>query len=631
REPDVVEGLDFEIDRGEKMALVGESGAGKSLTALSIIGLLPHGCTVRRGTIAFDGVTLNELPERVRNRYRGGRIGMIFQEPMSALHPGLRVGDQVAECIEVHNPWLTRRQVRQRVLSLLTAVGIPDPERRAQEHPHTWSGGMRQRAITAIAIANEPDLLIADEPTTALDVTVQAQILALLTQICDTLGTSLLLISHDLGVVSQIADRVAVMYAARLVEEAALDDVFDRPRHPYTRGLLLSRPETAIPGSRLQHIPGRPPTPRSFPSGCRFHPRCGLADDRCRDDTPELDTITDGGRVACFHWESVALPAPTRDRGTKRGTGHTVLEVRDLQVHFGRRRRQTPIRAVDGVSFEIGEAETLALVGESGCGKTTTARAVVRLVDPTAGSVRYRGSDIMHLSEQELGRFRREVQIVFQDPHASLNPRRTVRQIIEAPLQIHGISREGAVDRVLELVGLALDHADVLPHELSGGQRQRVAIARALVLDPSVIILDEPLTALDVSIQAQILNLLQDLRDRLGLAYLLIAHDLGVVRTLADRVAVMYLGRIVESGPVSAVLSAPTHPYTRALLDSIPNRSSPPLHAFGEVPDPGTPPSGCRFNPRCRCAEPRCAEVEPVLVERDGSWSACHYPLTPAR
>jgi peptide/nickel transport system ATP-binding protein len=628
RGPDVVEGVALEIRRGEKLALVGESGAGKSLTALSIIGLLPRGSAVRKGSVFFDGVDLNGLSERARNRYRGDRIGMIFQEPMSALHPGLRVGDQIAESIQVHNPALTRREVRRRTLGLLTAVGIPDPERRAQEHPHTWSGGMRQRAVTAIAISNDPDLLIADEPTTALDVTVQAQILALLSQICEERGTSLLLISHDLGVVSQVADRVAVMYAARLVEEAPLDDAFDRPRHPYTRGLLLSRPEAAPPGTRLHHIPGRPPAPRSFPPGCRFHPRCALADERCAVETPELTAATEGSRVACFHWRAVTPPAAPTANPTRRKVGETLLDVRQLQIHFRRRRPQSPICAVDGVSFEIGAGETLALVGESGCGKTTTARAIMRLIDTTAGSVQFRGVDITRLPESHLTGFRREAQIVFQDPRASLNPRRTVRQIIEASLRIHGLPKAGAVERGLDLVGLDIDHADVLPHELSGGQRQRVAIARALVLDPSLIVLDEPVTALDVSIQAQILNLLQDLRERLGLAYLLIAHDLGVVRTLADRVAVMYLGRIVETGPVGRVLADSTHPYTRLMLDSIPKRSSPPLPAPGEVPDPGAPPPGCRFHPRCSWAGPECSAVEPVLVERDGLWSACHHPLT---
>lgn len=626
--PDVVEGLTFAIQRGEKLALVGESGAGKSITALSIIGLLPRGCAVRAGQIVFDGQDLNVLPERARNRYRGGRIGMVFQEPMSALHPGLRIGDQIAEAVEVHNPSLTGREVHRRVVELLAAVGIPDPDRRAREHPHTWSGGMRQRAVTAIAIANDPELLIADEPTTALDVTVQAQILALLSEVCDERGASLLLISHDLGVVSQIADRVAVMYAARLVEEAPLDEVFDQPRHPYTRGLLLSRPEAAPPGTRLHSIPGRPPAPRAFPAGCRFHPRCPIAGDRCRREVPELVATSDTGRTACFHWEAVAPPTvPVDPTGTRR-VGERLLEVSDLQVHFSQRRGSDPVRAVDGLSFDISEAETLALVGESGCGKSTTARAILRLIDPTHGRVTYRGADITRAQERDLPRFRREVQIVFQDPHASLNPRRTVRQIIETPLQIHGLPRHGAVERVLDLVGLDIDHAEVLPHELSGGQRQRVAIARALVLDPALIVLDEPVTALDVSIQAQIINLLQDLRDRLRLAYLLIAHDLGVVRTLADRVAVMYLGRVVEIGPVGRVLTAPTHPYTRVLLDSIPSRSVSAVAVRGEVPDPASPPSGCRFHPRCAWASPVCSEVEPVLVARDEVRSACHHPLT---
>ena len=627
RGPDVVEGVTLDIRRGEKLALVGESGAGKSLTALAIIGLLPRVATVRKGRVMLDSVDLTGLPERLRNRYRGNRIGMIFQEPMSALHPGLRVGRQIAESIEVHNPSLTRQEVRRRVLALLEAVGIPDPERRAREHPHTWSGGMRQRAVTAIAIANDPDILIADEPTTALDVTVQAQILALLSQVCDRRGTSLLLISHDLGVVAQIADRVAVMYAARLVEQAPIDDVFDRPRHPYTRGLLLSRPEVGIPGTRLQHIPGRPPTPRAFPTGCRFHPRCALADDGCAANAPELGTTDGGGQVACFHSDAVAPPTTLQLSPPRRSVGDNLLEVRNLHVHFPRRRRQSPIRAADGVSFEVATGETMALVGESGCGKTTTARAVMRLVDATSGAVVFRNADITRMPERQLARFRREVQIVFQDPHASLNPRRTVRQIIEAPLRIHGMPRVDAVGRALDLVGLDSDHADVLPHELSGGQRQRVAIARALVVEPSLIVLDEPVTALDVSIQAQILNLLQDLRDRLGLAYLLIAHDLGVVRTVADRVSVMYLGRVVETGPVGRVLDDPTHPYTRRLLDSIPSRSWPPIPAQGEVPDPGSPPSGCRFHPRCGWATRECADVEPTLVERDGLASACHHPL----
>jgi peptide/nickel transport system ATP-binding protein len=619
----VVDGVDLEIRPGETFALLGESGCGKSMTALSLMRLLPPSGRILAGSVMLgDAGDLLDLPEWAMRAVRGGRMAMIFQEPQTSLNPVMSIGRQIAEAVELHDG---RAESAARVVALLRAVGIPDPERRAREYPHQLSGGMKQRVMIAMALAGRPRLLIADEPTTALDVTIQAQVLRLLKGLQQETGMSMLLITHDLGVVSETADRLAVMYAGEIVEEAPCDAFFRAPAHPYSRMLFAALPGATKRGQRLAVIQGLvPPLDRPF-RGCRFAERCDAVLPHCRERAPDW-SISSGGRVRCHLWSGgTAPPAPAVVSPQMRPNPPTpqdeiLLEVRDLCVHFPIQRgllQRTlgQVRAVDGVSLTLRPGRTLALVGESGCGKTTVGKGILQLLRPTAGSVRFAGRELTRLRGAQLRPLRRELQIIFQDPFASMNPRMLVGDIVEEGLVAQGLGggraeRRATVCRLLEQVGVPQDAVDRYPHEFSGGQRQRICIARALAVQPRLIVCDEPTSALDVSVQAQILNLLKDLQASLELSYLFITHNISVVAYLAHEVAVMYLGRIVERGEADEVLEHPLHPYTRALLSAVPVVDGAARRALirldGDLPSPAAPPAGCHFHPRCPEATAEC-------------------------
>jgi peptide/nickel transport system ATP-binding protein len=647
-----VDGVTFDIRRGETVALLGESGCGKSMTALALLRLLPRpGGEIVGGSVELDGDDLLALTENGMRTVRGARIAMIFQEPMTSLNPVMTVGAQIAESLAQHKG-LRGKAARKRVLELLDDVGIPDVERRYDEYPHQLSGGMKQRVMIAIALAGDPDLLIADEPTTALDVTIQAQVLELIKKLQQEHGMAVLLITHDLGVVSDIADRVAVMYAGQLVEQAPRDVFFSRPRHPYSDKLFAALPDSSKREQRLAVIPGTvPPLTQTF-SGCRFADRCARAWDHCQSHVPHWFDTGQGQGVRC-HLADENLFPPSRGTQATETAGETrdvaevsapeaLLDVNELKVHFpiqkGLFKRVVGhVRAVDGVSLSIPRAQTLALVGESGCGKTTVGKGILQLLKPTAGSVRFEALELTRLKGEALRKQRANFQIIFQDPFSSMNPRMSVGDIIEEGMVAQRIGgnaqqRKQRVSELLQQVGLRAEHAYRYPHEFSGGQRQRICIARALAVDPKLIVCDEPTSALDVSVQAQILNLLQDLQRELGLSFLFITHNISVVSYLADRVAVMYLGRIVEEGGVEDVLDSPQHPYTQALLSAVPmvdgNNAREVIRLEGDMPSPSNPPKGCHFHPRCQHAKPECREVYPPVTDlSDGHQVRCHlYP-----
>ena len=647
----VVDGVSLCINRGETFALLGESGCGKSMTALSLMRLLPGAGRIGGGAVRLGDTDLLRLSEAEMRRVRGGRMVMIFQEPQTSLNPVLTVGHQIGEAVRVHEG-RPRPRVEARVLELLDAVGIPDPARRIGEYPHQLSGGMKQRVMIAMALAGEPQILIADEPTTALDVTIQAQVLNLLKDLQASTGMAVLLITHDLGVVAETAGRLAVMYAGQIVETATVAAFFEAPAHPYSRMLLESLPDAERRRGRLAMIPGRvPPLDQAF-TGCRFAPRCPAAMPSCHEQLPVWSGLSADRGVRCHLWPddtgalealvprgsgSAGGPGDQPEAGPGRSDAEAMLEVRDLQVHFPIyrgvfRRVVGQVRAVDGVSLRLDGGRTLALVGESGCGKTTAGKGLLQLVAPTGGSVRYRGLELRGRGHRAMQPFRKDLQIVFQDPFASMNPRMLVGDIVGEGLQALGIERSRSarmrrVGELLELVGLSPDAAERYPHEFSGGQRQRICIARALAVEPRLIVCDEPTSALDVSVQAQILNLLKDLQDRLGIAYLFITHNLSVVAYLAHEVAVMYLGRVVERGPVEQVLGDPRHPYTRALLSAVPvvdeARRRPVIRLEGDLPSPVHPPPGCHFHPRCPEALPACALDYPAEVPLGPERSVC--------
>ncbi|MFP4057617.1 MAG: dipeptide ABC transporter ATP-binding protein [Candidatus Brocadiia bacterium] len=629
-----VDGVSLTIERGETVGLVGESGCGKSLTGLSIMRLVPRPAGyIADGSIRFQGRDVRAMGPRERRDYRGGQVAMVFQEPMSSLNPVLTVRTQLLEAIRRHQD-VTRPEALERAIEALGQVGMPRPRDRLSEYPHQLSGGMQQRVMIAMALACEPALLIADEPTTALDATVEAQILDLLRRLQRQMGTAILFITHDLAVVATMADRVAVMYAGKLVETAPASALFagEGPRHPYTQLLLRCRPSRERRRQPLESIGGRVPRPSEFPPGCRFCTRCPHAFEPCPDREPPLEDIAPGHAVACHLYggeqkrHAVTVPAQTAERSQQaRPTDGPLVEARDVRMHFPIRKGVLKrvvghVKAVDGVDLTIRRGRTAALVGESGCGKTTLGKTLIRLLPATSGTVRFDGTDLTTLREHELRRVRRRAQIVFQDPFSSLNPRMMVREILEEGMRVHGLGgnagqRRGRVDHLLECVGLPPDAATSYPHEFSGGQRQRIGIARVLAVEPDFVVCDEPTSALDVSIQAQILNLLGDLQAEFGLTYLFITHDLGVVEYLADEVAVMYLGRIVERGPTEALFDQPLHPYTQALLSAIPRveerRRAERIRLEGDVPSPSSPPQGCHFHPRCPRAMDVCREAYP--------------------
>ncbi|MFI7130509.1 dipeptide ABC transporter ATP-binding protein [Nonomuraea sp. NPDC050153] len=644
-----VRGVSYDVEPGEVLGIVGESGSGKSVTSAAVMGLLPPGARVT-GSVRLHGKELIGAPERELTAFRGKTISMVFQDPLSALTPVYRVGDQIAEAVRVHQR-VSKETALVKAVELLELVGIPRPGERALAFPHEFSGGMRQRVVIAMAIANDPDVIICDEPTTALDVTIQAQVLEVLKTAQRKTGAAIIMITHDLGVVAGFADRVLVMYAGRPVEIGDVDDIYYGMRMPYTVGLLGSIPRVDR-GARQPLVPieGSPPSPEALPPGCPFAPRCPMKIDACDEGEPPLLDVGAGHRAACIRWQEVRPREPVlvpvepgrRERGER-----TVLEVHGLVKEYPLlkgaifKRRVGTVHAVAGVGFDVRQGETLGLVGESGSGKTTTLTQILELAAPQSGRIVVLGHDTARLSGPERKAIRRDMQIVFQDPLASLDPRMTVHDILAEPLRTHGQRRPGRrIAELLALVGLDASHAARYPQDFSGGQRQRIGIARALALEPRLLVLDEPVSALDVSIQAGVINLLGSLKARLGLSYLFVAHDLAVVRHIADRVAVMYLGRIAEIGQVDTVFDAPAHPYTQALLSAIPlpdpvrERARERILLEGDLPSPANPPTGCRFRTRCPkfrgelTDEERrlCVDVEPeVRPLGEDQGAACHY------
>jgi len=652
-----VDGVSFAVRRGRTLGIVGESGCGKSVTALSIMRLLPKPAgRIAGGRILFDGLDLARLTADRMRTLRGNRLSMIFQEPMTALNPVQRIEKQLQEAVNRHQPRLAAAKPSAGVIEILKQVGLPAPEQRLKEYPHQLSGGMRQRVMIGMALACRPEILIADEPTTALDVTIQAQILALMKERQRETGMAIVFITHDLGVIAEMCDDVVVMYAGQVVERASVLELFANPVHPYTIGLLESIPRLeAAPKCKLAVIEGMVPDLQDLPQGCRFQNRCRYAEPRCQTAMPAEETVGNGHRVRCFRWREIPMltkpgPLPSLNgesepipdqRSIEPEKPEPLLQVENLKLHFPLlggilRRRIGWVYALAGVSLTVARGETVGLVGESGCGKTTWGRTLMRLYDPSAGQIHFRGRDITRLTQREIRPLRREMQMMFQDPFESLNSRHTVGEILEEPFIIHRLGtpaeRQRQVQILLEKVGLSATATRRYPHEFSGGQRQRIGIARAIALNPRLIVCDEPVSALDVSIQSQILNLLLALQVEMGLTYLFIAHDLAVVRHVSDRIAVMYLGRIVELTTAAEVYARPLHPYTQALISAVPvpdprvTRSK--IILSGEVPSPIQPPAGCHFHPRCPVARDLCRVRVPSLTPFDGDAAhlvACHF------
>lgn len=630
-----VRGLSYDVYPGEILAIVGESGSGKSVSSLAVMRLLADNAKVTADRMAFDGVDLLGLSRTDMRALRGKSIGMIFQDPMMALNPVMTVGEQLTEPLRIHLG-LTPAAARERALELLGLVGIPDASTRIDQYPHQFSGGMRQRVMIAIGLSCNPKLLIADEPTTALDVTIQAQILDLMQDLCHRLQIALVIITHNLGVVARYADRVLVMYGGRVMEQGPCRPLFQSPRHLYTAGLLASVPTLEGPlGRRLAGIEGTPPSPTDLPPGCPFAPRCMHAQPACAQACEARPTDV-GTESACVRADDVAagrirwttglaeLPAlapAVRD-------GDVLVEVTGLQKIFALKKglfgAQRHVQALRDVSLSIRPGETIGVVGESGCGKSTLGRLLLRLDEPSGGQVRFRGEDITYRSDRALRSFRRHTQVVFQDPYSSLNPRQRIGSILTEPMLVHRIvasraEAQAEAVRLLQEVGLRAEHAERYPHQLSGGQRQRVAIARALAMRPEFIVCDEAVSALDVSVQAQVVNLLADLQERMNLAYLFIGHDLAVVRQIATQVVVMYLGRVVEVADRDSFYAQPLHPYAQVLMAAVPSTEQIGMGGVqaqairGEPPSPLSPPSGCAFRTRCSLATDECARTVPEL------------------
>ena len=696
-------GVDLVVNAGETLGVVGESGSGKTMTALSLMGLLPQGGRVSSGSMLLEGEDLTEMPPASVRKLRGTKVGMIFQDPLTSLNPTMRIGLQVCEPLRVHEK-MPKKQALARAVEILKRVGMPRPESVISSYPHQLSGGMRQRVMIAMALVCQPRILIADEPTTALDVTTQMQILDLIDELRDEYQMGVILITHDLGVVAGHTDRVSVMYAGRIVETAPTRTLFTEPRHRYTSSLMAALPERALAErTRLFSIPGAPPSLTDLPVGCRFAARCLWATDQCRAAYPGLSG--EGAHTyACFHpvLEGDESPAALQARldaeraadeagagsaqdagsGSANGAGsgsadragagvaqgfsagnaspvgaagakgpaapptepaprRTLLDVKEASREYESagsgffKRDKGVVSAVDRVSITVRKGETYGLVGESGCGKSTVGRLIAGLEPPSGGAIELDGRDLATLKGRDAVRIHRDVQMMFQDSYAAMDPRMRIDQILAEPMSIQrtGDARQIAerIMEILEQVGLTEEILDRYPHEFSGGQLQRIGFARSLTLAPDLIVADEPVSALDVSVQAQVLNLMKDLQEELGLSYLFISHDLAVVQYMADRIGVMYLGRIVEEGPAEEVVANPKHPYTKALIDSIPvpdpafEHADDAIKLTGEPPSAINPPEGCRFRPRCPFATDECLAQPPL--SGGGHRVACHHPL----
>lgn len=646
-------GVDLHVNPSETLGIVGESGSGKTMTALSLMGLLPQGGKVSSGSIILDGQDLTQLPLKEKRKLRGTKVGMIFQDPLTSLNPTMKIGLQVCEPLRVHEG-LSKKEALERAVEILKRVGMPRPEVVINNYPHQLSGGMRQRVMIAMALVCKPRILIADEPTTALDVTTQMQILDLIDELRDEYKMGVILITHDLGVVAGHTDRVAVMYAGRIVETAPTKTLFTEPKHRYTSSLMAALPERALAaGTKLFSIPGAPPSLTNLPVGCRFAARCLWATDECRAGYPDLRG-DESHTFSCFHPvqegdESPAVLQGKLDSNKTNGAAEnvpqisheTLLDVKEASREYESagsgffKREKGVVSAVDRVSITVKKGETYGLVGESGCGKSTVGRLIAGLEPPSGGAIELDGRDLATLKGRDAVRIHRDVQMMFQDSYAAMDPRMRIDQILAEPMSIQktGNARQIAerIMEILEQVGLTEEILDRYPHEFSGGQLQRIGFARSLTLAPDLIVADEPVSALDVSVQAQVLNLMKDLQQELGLSYLFISHDLAVVQYMADRIGVMYLGRIVEEGPASEVVKNPKHPYTKALIDSIPvpdpefKHDENAIKLTGEPPSAVNPPEGCRFRPRCPFAGEEC-KVQPMLTDETHR-VACHHPL----
>ena len=663
-----VRGMNFDLYPGKTLGIVGESGSGKSVTSMAIMGLLDKNASVK-GSITYHGEELLNKSDFEMSEIRGKGIAMVFQDPLSALTPVFSIGDQIKEALVTHNPKMSEQQIHDRSIELMNLVGIPDPEGRLKSFPHEFSGGMRQRVMIAMAIANDPDVIIADEPTTALDVTIQAQVLEVLRKAQRETGAAVIFITHDLGVIAGVADDIVVMYAGRPVEKADVDSIFDRPAMPYTMGLLGAVPRSDRErNSRLVPIPGSPMNLVNMPKGCPFAPRCPLATDICHTTEPAMEPVPGrpGQFVACHRTQeivskgltfhdvyTVAEAAKSKFAGVPRDERKMVLDVKHMRKTFPLtaggflRRKIGEVKAVDDVTLDVREGETVALVGESGSGKSTTLMEIMAFKQPQDGEIEMFGTKLEHKMPREKRReLRSSVQYVFQDPMSSLDPRLPIYDILAEPMKVQHYSKEQIRERIgelMRLVELNPDQVDRFPTQFSGGQRQRIAIARALSVNPKLVLLDEPVSALDVSIQAGVINLLEDLQNKLGVAYLFVAHNLSVVRHISSRVAVMYLGRIVESGDTEDVFEHPLHPYTQALISAVPvpdpkaERTRQRIVLEGEVPSPTETFEGCPFMGRCPLMpklsaeqQARCRGERPALRPYDtsrpsGHQVACHF------
>ncbi len=652
-------GVDLHVNPGETLGIVGESGSGKTMTALSLMGLLPPGGSVSSGQIILDGQDLTKLALKEKRKLRGTKVGMIFQDPLTSLNPTMKIGLQVCEPLRVHEK-LSKKEALERAVEILKRVGMPRPEVVINNYPHQLSGGMRQRVMIAMALVCKPRILIADEPTTALDVTTQMQILDLIDELRDEYQMGVILITHDLGVVAGHTDRVAVMYAGRIVETAPTKTLFTEPKHRYTSSLMAALPERALAaGTKLFSIPGAPPSLTNLPVGCRFAARCLWATDECRAGYPDLSG-DDAHTFSCFHpvQEGDESPAAlqakldTQKNGDEAGaqqaplvSSEVLLDVKEASREYESagsgffKRDKGVVSAVDRVSITVKKGETYGLVGESGCGKSTMGRLIAGLERPSGGAIELDGRDLATLKGRDAVTIHRDVQMMFQDSYAAMDPRMRIDQILAEPMSIQktGNARQIAerIMEIIEQVGLTEEILDRYPHEFSGGQLQRIGFARSLTLAPDLIVADEPVSALDVSVQAQVLNLMKDLQAELGLSYLFISHDLAVVQYMADRIGVMYLGRIVEEGPAKEVVENPKHPYTKALIDSIPvpdpefSHDDRAIKLTGEPPSAVNPPEGCRFRPRCPFAGEEC-KIQPTLTD-ERHRVACHHPLLQIR